>query len=110
MFGLTTVQDYTMLKAAETTKAAGATHFAIVGAADASSTGSVVVPGQSRTSFVGNSAYTTYTPATAYNFIKPGQDTYIRVFAIPPNQPTPNGLLSADEIIQFVGSRVKRAS
>jgi len=65
-----------MLKAAETTKAAGATHFAIVGAADASSTGSVVVPGQSRTSFVGNSAYT---PATAYNFIKPGQDTYIRV-------------------------------
>jgi len=83
-----------MLKAAETTKAAGATHFAIVGAADASSTGSVVVPGQSRTSFVGNSAYTTYTPATAYNFIKPGQDTYIRVFTIPANQPTPNGLLS----------------
>src|SRR5262249_40342828 len=55
----------------------------------------------------GNSAYTTYTPATAYNFIKPGQDPYIRVFTIPPNQPTPNGLLSADEIIQFVGSRVK---
>jgi hypothetical protein len=58
---------------------------------------------------VGNTAYTTYTPATAHNFIKPGQDTYIRVFTIPAVRSPPQGVLSADEIIQFVGSRVKRS-
>ena len=44
------VQDFTILKAAETAKKAGATHFAIISASDASSTGAVVVPGQAQTS------------------------------------------------------------
>jgi len=104
----TTIQDYTMLKAAETTKQAGATHFAIISATDASSSGAVVTPGQAQTSFVGYRAVTTYTPAMAYNYIKPGQDTYIRVYTVPPGKPSPPGMVAADEIIQFVGSRVKR--
>jgi len=47
--GGTQIQDYTLLKAAETTKAAGGTHFIIVGAADASRTGTIVTPGQATT-------------------------------------------------------------
>lgn len=106
----TTVQDYTVLKAAETTKNAGATHFAIVSAADASSTGHISTPGQAHTSFVGNTAYTTYTPGSVHQYIKPGQDTYIRIFTVPAGQAPPPGALSADEIIQFVGPRIKRAA
>src|SRR6516225_5090710 len=68
--GATTIQDYTMLKAAETTKQAGGTHFAIISAADASRTGTVVTPGQAQTSVVGNMAFTTYSPAMAYNYVK----------------------------------------
>ena len=41
----TAVQDYTVLKAAETTKQAGATHFSIISAADASSTGHITTLG-----------------------------------------------------------------
>ena len=108
--GSTTIQDYTLLKAAETTKAAGATHFMIVSAADASSTGAIVTPGQATTSFSGNTAYTTYSPAMAHNYIKPGEDTYIRVETVGPGQAPPPGSLSADEIIQFVGARVKSDS
>src|SRR5262249_32097886 len=84
--GGTTIQDYTLLKAAETTKQAGGTHFAIISASDASRAGTIVTPGQAQTSVVGNTAFTTYSPAMAYNYVKPGQDTYIRVFTIPRSQ------------------------
>jgi hypothetical protein len=97
-----------MLKAAETTKQAGATHFAMISASDASSSGTIVTPGQAQTSIVGNTAYTTYSPATAHQYVRPGQDTYIRVFTVPPGRASPQGLISADQVIQFVGSRVKR--
>jgi hypothetical protein len=106
--GGTAIQDYTILKAAETAKQAGATHFAVISASDASRTGTIVTPGQAHTSFSGNTAYTTYSPATAHHYVKPGQDTYIRIFAILPGQQPPPGALSADEIIQFVGGRIKR--
>ena len=106
--GSTAIQDYTLLKAAETTRSAGATHFMIISAADASRTGAIISPGQATTTFHGNTASTTYSPATAHNYIKPGQDTYIRVVTVAPGQAPPPGALSADEIIQFVGARVKR--
>ena len=110
--GGTQIQDYTLLKAAETTKAAGGTHFLIVNSSDASRTGTIVTPGQATTTAYGNGGYatatTTYTPAMASSFIKPGQDTYIRVISVPSGQALPVGAFSADEIIQFVGSRVKR--
>lgn len=106
--GSTTIQDYTVLKAAETTKSVGGTHFLIISAADASRSGAIVSPGQAKTTFYGNTASTTYSPATVHNFIKPGQDTYIRVVTVAPGQAPPLGALSADEIIQFVGARVNR--
>jgi hypothetical protein len=102
------IQDYTLLKAAETTKQAGATHFVIIRAADASRIGAFATPGQMQTSVVGNTAYTTYMPGMVHPYIKPGQDTYIQVFTIRAGQRPPTGVQSADEIIQFVGSRVKR--
>ncbi len=102
------VQDYTMLKAAETTKQIGGTHFLVVSAEDASSVGRFTTPGQAQTTFAGNTAYTSYSPAQVHNIFKPGQDAYIRVITVRPDERPPPGAIAADEIIQFVGSRVKR--
>lgn len=104
----TAMHDYTLLKAAETTKAAGATHFVMISGEDATTTGAVVLPGEARTSFHGNTAYTSYSPPSAIKINKPGQNTYIRILKLEPGQPPPQGAQSADEVIQFVGSRVKR--
>jgi hypothetical protein len=104
----TDIQDYTLLKAAETTKAAGATHFAIITSANASRAGSFVTPGQAQTSVMGNMAVTTYSPAMVHSYIKPGQDTYIQVFSVPQGQQPPFGAVSAEEVIRYVGTRVRR--
>lgn len=106
--GRTQVQDYTMLKAAETTKSAGGTHFRVVSAQDATKEGAFVIPGHANTTFYGNTASTTYSPATVTPIIKPGEDTYIRVLTLAPGQTAPPDAISADEIIRFVGSRVER--
>ena len=42
----TTIQDYMMLKAAETTKQVDGSYFVIVSAADASRTGYITTPGR----------------------------------------------------------------
>jgi hypothetical protein len=102
-----TVQDYVLLKAAETTQAAGGSHFQIISAADASRSSTIVTPGTSSTTFVGNQALTTTTPGSVDTVIKPGQDVYIKVLKLPPG-PAPQGVYSAAEIMQFVGSRVER--
>lgn len=103
------VQDYVLLKAAETTKSVGGTHFQIISAGDASRQVSYTSPGSSQTTLVGrNSAFTTYTPAETTTLIKPGQDAFIRVVTVPTGSQPPSGAISADEIINFVGSRVKR--
>jgi hypothetical protein len=104
----TAIQDYTLLKAAETTRQAGGTYFLIISAADASSVGQITIPGTAQTHFVGNFAYTTYDPPTTHRYIRPGQDTYIRVLTVAPGQAPPPGAFSADEIIQFIGKRVPR--
>src|SRR5262245_11087466 len=59
-----TVQDYVLLKAAETTQAAGSSHFQIISAADASRASTFVTPGTSTTTLVGNQAFTTTTPGS----------------------------------------------
>lgn len=108
--GATVINDYVMLKAAETTVQHGYTHFMVVSAADASSSATIVTGGTSRTTFVGNSAMTTYSPPVAQNIYKPGEDAFIRVIKIEPGQAPPQGAIAADEIIRHVGSRVKRTS
>jgi len=63
-----------MLKAAEVTKQAGGSHFIVTNAADASRTDYVATPGHAKTSIVGNTSYTSYTPGTVHGLFKPGQD------------------------------------
>lgn len=104
--GATTIQDYTMLKAAETTKAAGGTHFVIVSASDATRTNLVSTPGEARTSVYGNSAFTTYSPGSTYQVVKPGQDTYIRVITVVQSSQPPQGAIFADDVIKYVGGRI----
>ena len=108
--GNSTVQDYVLLKAAETAQASGATHFQIISAADASRASTVVSPGTSTTTFVGRSAFTTTSPGSVDTVIKPGEDVYVRILKQLPPGPLPPGTYSAAEIIQFVGSRVQRPS
>jgi hypothetical protein len=107
--GSTTVQDYALLKAAETTKAQGGTHFLVINAADASTASTIVTPGTSTTTFSGGTAYTTRTPGSVNNIVKPGQDVYIRVLKLAPGQQV-QGAYAADEIIRFIGPRVQRDS
>ena len=104
----TTVQDYAMLKAAETTRQSGGTHFLIGDSENASSLQSVVSPGYAQTSIVGRTAYTTYNPGYVSSIVKPGANLYIRVVTVPAGKQPPERAISADEIIQFVGSRVQR--
>src|SRR5215475_9325180 len=86
--GAATVQDYVLLKAAETTQMAGGTHFQNINATDASRTSTIVTPGSSTTTLVGHQAFTTATPGSVDTVIKPGQDVYIRVAKLAPG-PTP---------------------
>lgn len=104
----TTIQDYVAMKAAETTRQAGGNHFIVISAGDASSSSYVSTPGQMQTSVIGNTAFTTYNPGSTYQISKPGQDAYIRVIKVPVGQAPPQGAFPADEVIQFVGARVKR--
>ena len=106
--GSTVGQDYVMLKAAETAQQHGYTHFVVISAADASSSATIVTGGTARTTFVGNTAMTTYSPPMAHNIFRPGEDAYIRVVNLLPGQPPPPGAIAAEEVIRHVGQRVKR--
>jgi hypothetical protein len=104
----TRIQDFVLMKAAETTKAAGATHFFVGASRDQTLQGTVVTPGSAQTTVSGRTATTTFSPSTVSTYVKPGQDTYVRVVRLPPGSPPPPGALSADEIIQFIGPRLKK--
>jgi hypothetical protein len=83
-----------MLKAAETAKMAGHTHFAMMGSDNQSSTLTHVSGGR----FF----------ATASTTVKPGTDTLIKVLTLPAGSVAPAGTFNADEIIAIIGSRVER--
>lgn len=84
-----TVKDFSMLKAAETTIAAGKRYFAVVDKNDATDTSYTTT-------------YSRYLGAETYSTQKPGEDLYIRIL---PSK-TPNAI-DATEIVKFVGERVK---
>jgi hypothetical protein len=105
--GSSTIQDYVLLKAAETTQAAGGTHFQVISASDASRASTIVSGGGTTTTVVGNQAFTSGSTAVAQTVVKPGEDVYIRVLKLAPGQQA-QGTFSAAEIIQFTGPRVKR--
>lgn len=82
-------ENYTLLKAAEATKAAGGTHFILVSASDQSPVGI-----SSLSALSGNG----------------GQfGAYFRVLEIDAATGVPTGALAADEIIHFFGPKFGRA-
>ena len=90
-----------LLKAAQTTKSAGATHFKVISAADVGRPLDVMKQGDERT------AGSPYSPSTGSTVIKPGQDAYIRVLRLAPGQQPPGGFFDADELIQLMGRRAR---
>lgn len=103
-----TVQDYVLLKAAETTTAAGATHFLILGGQDRTKVLQGQTAGTMNTNIVNGSIQTTYSPGVQYDMIKPGQDTMIQVITIPAGTAAPQGAFNAAEVFAAVNPRIKR--
>ena len=97
-----------LLIAAETTKGAGATHFKLISANDASPQVDFTTPGSVTPSVGGRPADSSNPSATTSATIKPGRDAYIRVLRLAPGQQPPGGAFAVDEIMQFVGRRGKR--
>ena len=108
--GSTTIQDYALLKAAETAKAAGYNYFQIISSNNATSTSVGSTPGTSQTSVYGTMAFTTYSPGVSYDIVKPGQDLYVKVFTLGKGEAPPPASFSADQIIANIGPRVERAN
>lgn len=106
----TAIQDYTFLKAAETTRDAGATHFIFTSMADATRNEIGQTAGTTNTTFYGRTAVSTYTPGQVYSVSKPGQDSYIKIFTLPSGATAPPGSFSAAEVIANIGPRVTRPS
>jgi hypothetical protein len=104
------VQDFTLLKAAETTIAAGGNYFLILSAADRTAVESGQTPSTVHTNFVGQTAYTTVTPGVSYNMIKPGESTLIRVLRVKPGEAPPPGAFQAQDIVNTIGPRLKATS
>lgn len=105
--GSSKVQDFALLKAAETTLAVGGTHFIVIDEADQTRLATAQTPGTAQTSIHGSTAFTTYTPGMTYNIVKPGQAVMIRVIRLAPGESPPPGAFPADDIVQTIGPRLK---
>lgn len=96
----TTIQDYVLLKAAETTIAAGKTHFEVINNRDATSNVTQQTAGTFGRGLFGGVAYN---PGFTYEIVKPGEDLMIRVS----NTAGPNSY-NAQEVFNNINPRVKR--
>jgi len=72
------IQDFALLKAAETTLAAGGNYFVVVDERNRTSVETGQTAGTAQTSVIGRTAITTYTPGSTYNIVKPGEALMIR--------------------------------
>lgn len=102
----TTIQDFALLKAAETALSAGKTHFSIVGDRDATSS-TTQNTGGSFTNYGGG--FIGYNPGVNYNVVKPGQDLMIRVWSPGPKDQVPGNTFNAQEVFDNINPRVKRS-
>jgi len=102
------VEDYMLLKAAETTLAAGGTHFVLVTTTDATATSTTQGPTEIRTVVQGDTSVTTVDPGQSFTFVAPGRDAIIRVVTVRPGATPPEGAFDAAEIVAFVAPRVAR--
>lgn len=111
------VHDYGLLRAAEMTKLACATHFIVEAGEDRTEVEESHTPA-SETRTVEKVkdkdgkekevVRITHTEESFSTTIRPGADFYIRTLQVPPGRTAPEGAVSADEILAHVGSRVKR--
>lgn len=106
--GQAAVQDFVLLKAAETTLEAGATHFLVLDASNQTDHSVGQTPGFAQTNVYGRTAFTTYSPGATYNITKPGQDTMIRVLRVRQGENPPPGAFPANDIAQTIGPRLKK--
>ena len=104
------VQDFTLLKAAETTIAAGGNYFIILNEADRTAVKSGQTPSTAQTNIIGHTAFTTVTPGATYNIVKPGESTLIRVLRLKPNEAPPSGAFPAQDLVNTIGPRLKPQS
>lgn len=111
------VEDYGLLRAAETAKLACATHFIVQGGEDRTEVDEDYTPAsetrtiekvKGKNGKVKEVEHVTFTDESYSTSIRPGADFYIRTLQLAPGQTPPEGALSADEIIANVGARVKR--
>ncbi|MCC3246751.1 hypothetical protein LG047_15740 [Methylocystis sp. WRRC1] len=98
------IQDFVLLKAAETAAAHGFSHLAILGSENVTSVSSYTTPGTMQTSVYGNSAYTTYNPGYRDTVIKPGADAMVKFCKQDKANPC-SDMLPANEIIQNLGPK-----
>jgi hypothetical protein len=104
----TTIQDYSLLKAAEVTLASGGTHFLVVTANDATNRSVGTTPGTFQTNVYGNTAFTTYNPGVTYDIVKPGQDLIVQVLKLPGGTASPPGSFDAQQVYNNISPRVIR--
>jgi hypothetical protein len=112
-----TIHDFAMLRAAETVRGACMTHFVVEQGEDRTQAEESVSPAtETRTveqvkqkdgSFK-KVEHVTYTPESTSLIVRPGADLYIRALALRPGERPPQGAISADEVLAFVGPRVQR--
>jgi hypothetical protein len=102
----TTVQDYVLLKAAETAIGAGQTHFTIINNRDATSTSY----GQTSGSFNNwGGGFVTYNPGITYDIVKPGEDLMVKVWTPKKGEVLPPNTFNAQEVYANINPRVKRS-
>ena len=111
-----TIEDYALLRAAETVKGACFTHFVVLDGADRTTVEEDVTPAHWTTTKVekevdGKKVQTierTYHPEARSVTVRPGQDLVVRGLTLASGDAAPPEAMSADEIIWHVGPRVER--
>jgi hypothetical protein len=110
------IEDYAMLRAAETVRMACMTHFVVLDGADRTEVSETVHP-ESWSKTVEEKVVDgkkqkvvtrQYTPGYTSTSVRPGQDLVVRGLKLAAGQRAPEEAIAADEVLTFVGSRVKR--
>jgi hypothetical protein len=110
-----TIEDYALLRAAETVRMNCMTHFVVLDGADRTEVEENVTPAEWVKTYeekVIDGKKTrverrTYRPESISISIRPGQDLVVRGLVAAPGQ-APEDAIAADEVLTYVGSRVKR--
>ena len=112
-----TIHDFAMLRAAETVRGACLTHFIVEQGEDRTKVEESVSPATTTTTVekvkqkdgtFKKVERTEHTPESTSIVVRPGADLYIRAVAVRSGEAPPEGAVDAEEVLSFVGPRVKR--